>query len=151
MAASQLLALLPLCAPGRAMPPKARAPGGRQSVNLDARSCLGVLQGIEAAGEAALAGDAKGAVRLESKGLRKLAVKKGSSGRKWRDCDPSDGYTKEKHGLAHFRLAVALQRGGAPDAAVASFEFARTFDPALDTGPSALCPVSSLSLSVDWP
>ena len=127
LASCQLLALPWPSAPGRATPARPRrgpkgggsGGGGRQSVSLDARSCLAVLQAVEAAAEAALAGDADEAVALESKGLRKLAVKRGSggAGRQWRDCDPADGYTKAKHALAHFRLAVAQQQAGGNSAA----------------------------------
>jgi len=147
-----LLAALPAPARPRSRP---RA----TSANLDARSCLAVLQGVDAAtgarpcspaaagaacsalpahllpaarADAAKEGDVEQAVQLEARALRKLESRNKGSARKWKDCDTADGYDRAKHAYAHFRLAVALQAQGQPDAALNSFDLARTFDSDLE-------------------
>jgi tetratricopeptide (TPR) repeat protein len=83
--------------------------------------------------EAAKLGNVEDAARLELEALQPLqkAGRKGGP-RKWLKCDESDGYGKVKHGLAHFRLAVALQAQGSPVDALHSFELARDFDGGLE-------------------
>eukprot|EP01047_Picozoa_sp_COSAG01_P082168 COSAG01_NODE_16672_length_1216_cov_1.616831_2_plen_191_part_00 len=100
---------------------------------LDARASLGVLQKVDRATEAAKRGELEEAVRLEQEALAPLKAPGGgrrAGGAKhlrWRQGNGTDGYTRQKHALAHFRLAVALQEQGASTAAIYSFERAADF------------------------